>query len=161
MPLLYMSSCLLPEDMKSWIAKFFIVLLLPSVQRWLCSPSLWGDIVKMSDVLFFTSSEMGYFPGSNKYMCVDETICPFHSAKMHTCTNCHNSWLDPRVCYFKPSHLVMYCSPSRMYSADTVSAKRKAVSWAIALLQNQACVAQAVLSVKMTRLEESWLIFIS
>lgn len=108
----------------------------------------------------FTSSEMGYFPGSNTYMCVDETICPFHSAKMHTCTSCLNSWLDPRVCYFKPSHLVMYCSPSRMYSADAVSAKRKAVSWAIALLQNQACVAQAVLSVMMTRLEESWLIFI-
>lgn len=47
----------------------------------------------------------------------------------------------------------MYCSPSRMASADAAPAKREAVSWAVALLQNQACLAQAVLSVKITRLE--------
>lgn len=81
--------------------------------------------------------------------------------EMHTCKSCHNCWLDLRICYFKPSHLVMYCSPSRMYSADTVSARRKTVSWAIALLQNQTCFAQAVLSVKIMRLKESWLIRIS
>lgn len=72
--------------------------------------------------------------------------------EMHTCTSCHYCWLDLRVCYPKPSHLVIYCSPSRMYSADTVSAKRKMVPWAIALFPNQTCFAPAVLSMKVMRL---------
>lgn len=81
-------------------------------------PSVW--------LALFPSSQMGYFLCSEEYICVDVTICPFHSVeKMLTCTSCHNSWLDPKVCYFKPSHLVMYCSPSRRYSADAVSAKKE------------------------------------
>lgn len=88
--------------------------------------ALWGDGSPVSDLLSFPSSEMGYFLCSEEYICVDETICPFLSVeKMLTCTSCHNSWLDPKVCYFKPSHLVMYCSPSRRYSADAVSAKKE------------------------------------
>lgn len=69
MPFLDTFSCLLPEDVKSWIATSFIVLLVPRACHWLCSPCLWEEVVKVSDLLFFSSSE---------------TICPFHSVEKCT-----------------------------------------------------------------------------
>lgn len=151
MPMLSMSSCLLPEGMRSWIANFLIVLLLPRAQHWLHCPSFWGEGNRASDLLFFWSSETGYFPCSGKYMCSWNHL-PFPlCGKMHTCSSCHDSWSDPKVCYFKPRHLVMCCSPSSVYSALPKGKLYLLGSSPAA----ESSLAQAVLSVKIIRLKMS------
>lgn len=121
MLLLYMSSYLLPEDVKSWITKFLIVLLPPRAQPWLCCPS--------SAELEAPGLACSPFQALERVISrVLINMCRWNHLPfplLHTCTSCRNSRLDPKVCYFKPSHPVMHCSPARMYSAAAVSARKE------------------------------------
>lgn len=145
-PFLYVSLCLLPEDMKSWIK----VLDYASAAKGTALavlPFFWGHGNQVSCSSFQAPKQF-----SDEYTSIDKTICPFHSLEKGTThRSCCNSWLYLKVDYFRPSHPVRYCSPPRMCQLVLFLPKESRGLGRSPFAKSS--LAQAMLSVKIIKLK--------